>query len=110
MEKNETEINSALPPDEDTLRLHLIRCNYAIYCCLNYKLSEAPPSPTQFGWEIVDHICVPIQYVKPPLPDFIKYKEIAEECNVFNDENGDENITDIEESDSDENDSDVDDV
>ena len=67
-----------LPPDEDTLRLHLQRCNYVTHGYLNYMLPESPPLPTQFGWTTTDDVCVPIRYTIPPLPELIRFERVYE--------------------------------
>ena len=56
-----------LPPDEDSLDLHVQRTNYITFCQLHYKLLEHP-SPIGHGWEIVNGKCRPLRHTLPPLP------------------------------------------
>ena len=56
-----------LPPDEDSLDLHLKRTNYLTYCQLHYNLQEHP-SPIGHGWELVNGKCRPVRHTLPPLP------------------------------------------
>ena len=56
-----------LPPDEDSLDLHIQRTNYISYCQKNFFLQEHP-SPIGHGWELVNGKCRPIRHTRPPLP------------------------------------------
>lgn len=56
-----------LPPDDDSLDLHVQRTNYITYCQLHYKLTEHP-SPIGHGWEILNGKCRPVRHTVPPLP------------------------------------------
>ncbi|KAL8559000.1 hypothetical protein ACOMHN_039756 [Nucella lapillus] len=56
-----------LPPDDDSLNLHVERTNYITYCQLHYNLFDHP-SPIGHGWELVDGKCRPVRYTQPPLP------------------------------------------
>ena len=46
-----------LPPDEDTLRLHIQRCNYVIFMNLHYSSPCAIESPSYHGWISEDGLC-----------------------------------------------------
>ncbi|KAL8565961.1 hypothetical protein ACOMHN_054946 [Nucella lapillus] len=54
-----------LPPDDDSLNLHVERTNYITYCQLHYNLFDHP-SPIGHGWELVDGKCRPVRYTQPP--------------------------------------------
>ena len=56
-----------LPPDDDSLNLHMERSNYLTYCQLHYNLQEHP-SPIGQGWELVNGKCRPVRHTLPPLP------------------------------------------
>ncbi|CAM4305034.1 unnamed protein product [Leuciscus chuanchicus] len=45
-----------LPPDDDSLNLHMERTNYLTYCQLHYNLQEHP-SPIGHGWELGNGKC-----------------------------------------------------
>ena len=57
-----------LPPDEDTLRGHIQRCNYVIFMNLHYNSPCAIESPNYHGWISQDGVYVPRRYQKPALP------------------------------------------
>jgi hypothetical protein len=63
--KNKSTIR--LPPDDDSLNLHMERSNYLTYCQLHYNLQEHP-SPIGHGWELVNGKCRPVRHTLPPLP------------------------------------------
>ena len=75
-----------LPPDEDSRRMHIQRCNYVIHTCLNYKSQDAPPSPRRFGWTVVDKECEHIRYNNVPLTESTQLSSRYElrENSVFN--------------------------
>ena len=53
-----------LPPDDDTLRHHLIRTNYITYCQVHFNMEENP-SPISHGWEIMNGKCRPVRHTLP---------------------------------------------
>ncbi len=57
-----------LPPDDDSLNLHLKRTNYVAYCQIHYNLSEHP-SPIGDGWE---HLS--------PLPTQLTLQHYSDDC------------------------------
>ena len=57
-----------LPPDEDTLRGHIQRCNYVIFMNLHYNSPCAIESPSYHGWISEDGVYVPRWYQKPLPP------------------------------------------
>ncbi|KAL8563361.1 hypothetical protein ACOMHN_008200 [Nucella lapillus] len=61
-----------LPPDDDSLNLHVERTNYITYCQLHYNL---------FGhsWELVDGKCRPVRYTQPPLPQQLTLRDYSDE-------------------------------
>ena len=67
-----------LPPDDDSLGLHLERVNYITYCQLNYNLLEHP-SPIGHGWEILNGKCRPVRHTLPPLPQQLLHRHCSEE-------------------------------
>ena len=56
-----------LPPDEDTLRGHIQRCNYVIFMNLHYNSSCAIESPSYHVWISEDGVYVPRRYQEPAL-------------------------------------------
>jgi hypothetical protein len=56
-----------LPPDDDSLDLHVERKNYITYCQLHYNLLEHP-SPIGHGWQILNGKCRPVRHTLPPCP------------------------------------------
>jgi len=79
-----------LPPDDDSLDLHVERTNYITYCQLHYNLLEHP-SPIDHGWEILNGKCRPVRHTLPPLPQQL----IPCDCS---DENSDESTSNDERS------------
>ena len=57
-----------LPPDEESHHLRALRVAYQSYIWLNFDIPDAPPSPLQYGWQMVDGKCVPIRYITAALP------------------------------------------
>jgi len=35
---------------------------------LNFMNNDAPPSPLQHGWTLIEGKCLPVRYTKPALP------------------------------------------
>ena len=56
-----------LPPDEDTLRGHIQRCNYVIFMNLHYNSPCAIESPSYHVWISEDGVYVPRRYQEPAL-------------------------------------------
>ncbi|KAL8587710.1 hypothetical protein ACOMHN_020928 [Nucella lapillus] len=67
-----------LPPDDDSLNLHVERTNYITYCQLHYNLFDHP-SPIGHGWELVDGKCRPVRYTQPPLPQQLTLRDYSDE-------------------------------
>ena len=74
--KNKSTIR--LPPDEDSLDLHVKRTNYITYCQLNYNLLEHP-SPIGHGWEILNGKCRPVRHTLTPFPQQFKPRVCPDE-------------------------------
>ena len=78
-----------LPPDEDSLRWHILRSNYIIYIITNYISSDITSSPSEHGWKFVDSECFPIRYEHVCLPEsmsgshYITTDESEEEGNLI---------------------------
>ena len=78
-----------LPPDEDSLRWHIMRSNYVIYTITNYMPSDIISSPREHGWKVVDDEYFPIRYEHPCLPEsmsashYITTDESDEEGNMI---------------------------
>ncbi len=68
-----------LPPDDDSLNLHLKRTNYVAYCQIHYNLCEHP-SPIGDGWELVNGKCRPVRYTFPPLPTRLTLQHYSDDC------------------------------
>ena len=80
-----------LPPDDNSLDLHVERTNYLTYCQLHYNLLEHP-SPIDHGWKIGGNgKCRPVRNTLPPLPQQL----IPHDCP---DESSDDNSSDDESS------------
>ncbi len=77
-----------LPPDDDSLNLHVERTNYITYCQLHYNLLEHP-SPIGHGWEILNGKCRPVRHTMPALPQQLVPRD---------DESSDEGSSDDERS------------
>ena len=94
-----------LPPDEDTMRGHIIRSNYVIYMNLQYACPNALEAPYNHGWLSQDGVCVPRRYKNPTLPTSLIITQTCEDELYDNDSDGedDEGTVDdiIRESDSD---------
>ena len=58
-----------LPPDEHSLRWHVIRSNYIIYTITNYMSSDIISSPREHGWKVVDAEFFPLRYEHQCLRD-----------------------------------------
>lgn len=86
-----------LPPDDDSLNLHLERTNYISYCQLHYDIIKHP-SPIGHGWEMLNGKCRPVRHTLAPLP-----KELTT-CNInsSDEDSSDNEISECEESDEDE--------
>ena len=56
-----------LPPDNDSLNLHIMRANYLAYIQRHAKLRNHP-SPIGHGWEMMNGHCRPVRYTKLDLP------------------------------------------
>ena len=83
-----------LSPAEDSLKLHINRCNYVAHV-LDYRSPAALPSPRYHGWEIVNGECTPIRYEKPALPESMsRVVETETEDGAENDENASEDKDD----------------
>ena len=59
---------ASLPPDEESHYLRALRVAYQVYVWLHFEMPDAPPSPLQNGWQMVDGKCVPIRYRSAALP------------------------------------------
>jgi hypothetical protein len=47
---------------------NVTRVNYQVHVLLGHDKPDAPPSPTDPGWLVLDNRCVPIRHIKPALP------------------------------------------
>ena len=56
-----------LPPDEDTLRGYIQRCNYVIFTNLHYNSPCAIESLSYHGWISQNGVYVPRRYQKPEM-------------------------------------------
>ena len=65
-----------LPPDEDSLNLHVQRTNYIAYCQLYYTLQQHP-SPIGHGWENINGKCTPVRYILPSLPQHLTPRDCS---------------------------------
>ena len=84
-----------LPPDEDSLRWHIMRCNYVIFMNMNYKSSNAIEPPRYNSWKDLNRECSSIRYEKPALSESMSISTYTETHG-----NGDEErIIDVEKED-----------
>ena len=78
--KTKLDVGISLPPNQDSLILHIKRSNYQV--CIFKKCREnylKAPSPTEHGWIFYNGI-LGIQWSTiPPLPDFLT-KQVACSC------------------------------
>ena len=77
--KNKSTIR--LPPDDDSLNLHMERSNYLTYCQLHYNLQEHP-SPIGHGWELVNGKCRPVRHILPPLPQQLTPHDCSDKSSI----------------------------
>ena len=84
-----------LPPDEDSLNLHLERTNFISYCQLHFDLVEHP-SPIGHGWEVINGKCKPVRHSRPALPQTLKQSDCTD--NESSDSSSDEEGSEIGES------------
>lgn len=54
-----------LPPDQDSLSIHLQRTSYITYCQIHYRNKDHPS--ICHGWELRSGRCRPIRHTFPPL-------------------------------------------
>ncbi|KAJ8359919.1 hypothetical protein SKAU_G00164440 [Synaphobranchus kaupii] len=76
--KLKTKSTIPLPPDDDSLNLHIERANFIAYCQLHYNLFEHP-SPIGHGWELVNGKCRPVRHTLPPLPQQLTLHDCPDE-------------------------------
>ena len=93
-----------LPPDSDSLRLHLESTNYLTYLQKIFNL-KTHPSPIDHEWHLVGGLCLPIRSTQPPLPSSISL--LTDLQTVENNEN--DNDLEIDDCESDDYDSESDD-
>ena len=94
-----------LPPDEESLRWHIMRSNYVVHTIMNYNTaSYTTSSPSENGWNIVDDACVPIRYKNPCIPESFSSYYIDTTVSDQDDDYDEDDVIDEldhEESDSD---------
>ena len=56
-----------MPPDEESMYLQALRCNYLSYICKHFDLL-AHPDPVGNGWFLQNGLCLPVKPQRPPLP------------------------------------------
>ena len=91
-----------LPPDEDSLRWKIKRANYQAYLMRNPTLREHPDAVGN-GWELVNGVCKPVRYSKPPLPHHLNQQDVdVENMDLYGDNVGlDEENSDLDVDESD---------
>ena len=99
-----------LPPDEDTLRLHILRCNYVIFLNQQYACPDSPESPVTHGWISKDGICLPRRYSNPALPASMFDLPTAEETEDEDEQNEEGEEEDGEEDDEEDEAASADDI
>ena len=81
--------------------LKVKRANYQVYILHRYDKPEAPPTPLEHGWELVEGKCQPLRYISAPLPKNIDDMFTKEHCKQRSAEFDSEGESDIDsESDS----------
>ena len=85
-----------LPPDEESHYLRALRVAYQAYIWLHFDIPDAPPSPLQYGWQILDGKCVPVRYRSAALPPELTITR--DRCPQDSDASDDESDTDSDES------------
>ena len=58
------------PPDEESMQLHALRCNYLAYIYKNFHLLDHP-DPVGNGWHLQDGLCLPVKPQNPALPQHV---------------------------------------
>ena len=56
--KMKKKLTQRIPPDRESHNLKVKRANYQVYILHRYDKPEAPPTPLEHGWELVEHICI----------------------------------------------------
>ena len=91
-----------IPPDLDSLCQKIQRANYQVNLLHNYDVSDAPLSPLDHGWRLVNGRCQPIRYTKPTLPASLT--KIVTEGHVTGDlDNAEDTDPDYSDTDSENN-------
>jgi hypothetical protein len=72
MKKKSTEM---LPPNQDSLDMHAHRVKYQAYDYLNFENHQAPPTPTDHEWKLIDGKCIAIRYCKSAMPQFLQQSQ-----------------------------------
>ena len=88
-----------IPPDADSHKMKVTRANYQAFIWLNYMNPDAPPSPLQHGWTLIDGKCLPMRYSKPALPRCLR--DVATNSNNEESDTDSDNDSDSSESISD---------
>ena len=57
-----------LPPDKDTMRGHILRCNNVNFMNLQYGCPNAVEAPYKHSWISQNGVCVPRRYQNTALP------------------------------------------
>ena len=57
-----------IPPDRQSHDSKVKGANYQVYILHRYDKPEAPPTPLEHGWELVEGKSQPLQYISAPLP------------------------------------------
>ena len=90
-----------IPPDRESHNLKVKRANYQVYILHRYDKPEAPPTPLEHGWELVEGKCQPLRCISAPLPKNIDDMFTKEHCKQRSAEFDSEGESDIDsESDS----------
>ena len=69
-----------IPPDCESHNLKVKRANYQVYILHRYDKLEAPPTPLEHGWELVEGNCQPFRYISAPLPKNIDDMFTKQHC------------------------------
>ena len=70
-----------IPPDIESLKLHITHANYISYIQRNFHL-KTHASPLNHGWHLVNDLCVPLKADSPPLPQVVQciYESGESDC------------------------------
>ena len=89
-----------LPPDDDSLKQHIMRADFLAYIQRHPELKQHP-SPIGHGWELVNGCCKPVRFTKPALPPALGVPILPKPAATDSASEAESNNSDDEDSESD---------